>query len=66
MITYLEHLFGQWAKASQSLGGPNTPTVGIRIDSDHSNGTHWNLTEAQEQRLINLLLADVARLKAGS
>ena len=62
MSTGLERVFGQWAQA-RIPGDPHILTVGVRIDSNHSTGTHWNLTDAQEQRLIDLLLTDIAALK---
>jgi hypothetical protein len=63
VTTGLERVFGQWLAAATIPGDPNILTVDVRIDSDHSNGTHWNLTDAQEQRLIDLLHADMAQQK---
>lgn len=60
--TGLERVFGEWAKI-RLPGDPNILTVGVRIDADYSTGTHWNLTDAQEDRLIGLLQADVKALK---
>lgn len=62
MTTGLERVFGEWARV-RIPGDPHSLTVGVRIDSDHSNGTHWNLTATQEQRLIDVLLADIGALK---
>jgi hypothetical protein len=63
--TGLERVFGEWARL-RIPGDPHILTVGVRIDSDHSNGTHWNLTDTQEQRLIDLLKADLNALKEES
>lgn len=76
-MTILADTFRAWEDTTAHAirrHGPDL-TAGVRItDStpggalldDTNAGSFWYLTGAQEQRLIDLLLADIAQLKAGS